>query len=141
MKFGKSAYLVWFQHCSTGFSSGAYAGSHSNWNQSGCCASKYAAAERCALQAIPDQDHLAAIVIVQLPEQTDHVLCLDVLRLKREIQRQAMPKRRDADEADHRESIVAIPGILLRRLPGRRPGAATHRLEHEAAFIQENDGS
>lgn len=41
MKWGKSAYLVWFQHSSTGFSSGAYAGNHSNANQSGCSSSKW----------------------------------------------------------------------------------------------------
>ena len=86
MKLGKSAYLVWFQHSSTGFNSGAYAGNHSNSNQSGRSSSKYAAAERCEL-GDPNHNHFAAIVMVQLPEQLNHLAGVRVLQQELEIER------------------------------------------------------
>lgn len=89
-------------------------------------------------QAVPDQDHLPTMMPMQLAEKPDQVVARHVLRKHLEVQRQAAPERRDADQANHRETIPAIPGMMDRRLPGGGPGATPQRLEHEAAFIHEN---
>jgi hypothetical protein len=38
-------------------------------------------------ETIPDHHHLAAIVMVQLPEQLDHLVGVRVLRQELEVQR------------------------------------------------------
>ena len=90
--------------------------------------------------AIPNHDHLAAIMAVQLPKQPNHVFGGHVFRNELKIQRQFSPHGRNANQPDRGESIVAIPGVLQRRLARRSPRAATHGLQHEAAFIQEYKG-
>jgi len=90
--------------------------------------------------AIPNQDHPATIMMVQLPQKPNEVLGLHVFPQELEEMRQAVLERRYADDADRGDAFVAIPGFLHWRVPRRRPGATPYGLEHEAAFIQENQG-
>lgn len=59
-------------------------------------------------QAVPDQDHLPTMTPMPLAEKPDQVLARHVLGEHLEVQRQTAPERRDADQANHRETIAAI---------------------------------
>jgi len=57
------------------------------------------------------------------------------------VERQLTPARRDAHESDSGKPIMPVPCPMDWRLSGGSPGAATHGLQHEAAFVQENYGT
>ena len=49
-----------------------------------------------------------------------------------EVETESMALGAYGDGADCRESVVAVPALLNRRLPTRRKGASSERREHEA---------
>ena len=55
------------------------------------------------------------------------------------IQSQPPPHRQHGERRNDRQTVVAIPTVLNRRLTTRRPGAAHHRLEQKTAFVDQDD--
>lgn len=94
------------------------------------------------IEAIPDQEDLApAELAAQRPHEVLGIDRVNVVVMNSEVQTDSLPFRRDCQYADHREPIVAIPTAQDRRVPSRRPRPPHQRLEHEAALIEQDDGS
>ena len=89
--------------------------------------------------SIQHQDELAPQMPMDHRDEGYDLLVVDVLAANLEVEAQSLPHGRDRDPRDHRETIVAIPVVLDRRLSLRGPGAAHNRLEHEAAFVDQHD--
>jgi len=64
----------------------------------------------------------------------------DIMVEQFEVQPQSPTLRREANRRDNRQSITSVPAIVDRRLASDTPGTADRRLEHKAAFIDENNG-
>src|SRR2546426_569749 len=91
--------------------------------------------------AVPHEDDRAAQLAVQRAQEADHVRPTNVVGANLEEQTQPLPLRAEGDRGDGRKPIVSIPRVLDRCLAARRPGAAADRLQHEAAFVQEDNDS
>jgi len=89
--------------------------------------------------SIQHQDELAPQKPMDHRDEGYDLLVVDVLAANLEVEAQSLPHGRDREPRDHRETIVAIPAVLDRRLSLRSPGAAHNRLEHEAAFVDQHD--
>jgi len=90
------------------------------------------------VEPVPHQDNLSAEVMAHLGEKPDHVLSLDIMLQQLKKQAGIAADRRQSKHCDGRQPVVPIPRLLKRRLAARRPSPAPHRLQHEAAFIEEN---
>jgi hypothetical protein len=89
--------------------------------------------------AIHHHDELAAQVAVQQVEKGHNLLGGDVVVVHLEVQAQALPQGRHRDPSDDRETVMPIPAVVDRCLASRRPSTTHHRLEHEAALIDQHD--
>ena len=67
MKFGKSSYFVRFQLCSTGFNFGAVRGKPLEGEPIGMVLCEEGRRRSMHTIAIPNQDHPATIMMMQLP--------------------------------------------------------------------------
>jgi len=91
--------------------------------------------------AIQDEDDAVCLSAAQCAQECHHLLGANVISVRLPTQAQAMPLGRYADGTDHRQPIVPIPLAQPRRVPAGRPGAAHQRLQHEAAFVHEDDAT
>ena len=93
------------------------------------------------IPAIPDQDQLAAQLTVQVFDELHHVVGDNVVIVQPKVHADSQGPRSQAQGADHAPAVVAIPGVVDRRLTARRPGATPQGLQHEAAFVEKHDAS
>jgi hypothetical protein len=56
-----------------------------------------------------------------------------------EIKTSALWHGGNGDGSDHGEPIMAIPAVMNRRVPPRRPGPADRGLQHKAGFINDDE--
>ena len=91
--------------------------------------------------AIQDKDEAIRLSTAQGTQEGQHLLGAKVISVRLPTQTQAMPLRRYAEGADHREPVVPIPLAQPRRLPAGRPSPSHHRLQHEAALVHEDDAT
>jgi len=89
--------------------------------------------------AIQDQDEFAPQLPMDQVEKGDDVIEADVVIMELEVQAHPAPLRRHGESRNGRETVVTIPTVLDRSLPLGRPGAAYHRLEHKAAFVNQDN--
>lgn len=78
---------------------------------------------------------------MQAAQEMHHVGCLAVGLLNLEMKLRPLSLRGKCDGTDHGESRVAIPRIEYGSLTARSPSAAAKRLQHKAAFIEEDNAS
>lgn len=99
-----------------------------------CCRTMHA-------RTVPDENDLAADVAVHLKQEPDHVVRTGVVRQQLKVKTRQTSRGRESHHRDGRQAIVPIPGPLDGGLATGSPGPPSHRLQHEAAFIQESDAS
>ena len=92
-------------------------------------------------RTVPHQNDLATEVTVHLNQEPDHVVGTDIVWQQLKVETWRTARGRESQNRDGRQSIVTIPRPLDWGLAAWSPGAAPHRLQHEAAFIKENDAS
>src|SRR5262245_22766311 len=88
---------------------------------------------------VPHEDDRPAQLAMQGAEEGNHVRPANVVGANLEEQSLPLALCAERDRRDDRESIMPIPCVLDRRLAARCPGAAADRLQHEAAFVQEDN--
>jgi len=91
--------------------------------------------------AVQNQNNTLWKMNKELPDKKHKIVNADVRILDVKIQTQLMTNRRNTDSADGRELVVTFPVVKQWRLASWGPGSTHQRLEHKAAFIQQNDGS
>jgi hypothetical protein len=91
--------------------------------------------------AIQNQNNTLWKMNKKLPDKKHKIVNTDVCILDVKIQTQLMTYGRNTDSANGRELVVTFPVVKQRRLASWSPGSTNQRLEHKAAFIQQNDGS
>src|SRR3990170_6484606 len=88
--------------------------------------------------AIQDEEEALRLAAAQCSQEDHHLLRANVVSVRLPTQAQAVPLRRYADGAYHRQPI---PLAQPRRVPSGRPSPSHHRLQHEAAFVHEADAT
>src|SRR3990172_10091 len=91
--------------------------------------------------AIQDEDEALRLPTAQGAQEGQHLLGANVASVPLPTQTQTLPLRRNADGADQRQSVMPLPLAQLWRMPSGGPGAAHQWLQHEAAFIHEDDAT
>lgn len=93
-----------------------------------------------SIQAIPDQDHPAALVPKQVAQKSDHLLLADrVVRMEMEIPPHTTTARRNGQRADQRQvTVVPRAGLQDGRLTARSPSAMHERTHENAGFVDEH---
>jgi len=83
---------------------------------------------------VPDNRQGPLNLESEASEKSDDVFGVDVSVVleELEVETESMALGAYGDGADRRESVVAVPALLNRRLPTRRKGASSERREHEA---------
>ena len=89
--------------------------------------------------AVPHDDQRPADLLPQPTQEVDRVVGLHVVALHVEAAADSGSCRRQGDRADDTQPITSVPRPLHGCLAPRGPGAAIHRLEHEARFVEEDD--
>src|SRR5207248_1434986 len=90
---------------------------------------------------IPDDGQRSMKMCLQVTQIAYDILAVNirVVRQQIEVQGQPLTLGANADAADGRDAVAAIPSIQDRRLASRSPGTAHGRSQEEAGFIKEND--
>ena len=88
--------------------------------------------------SVPDEREAVRQVAVQRLEEVQDLGAPDVVWVLRPVQPEPAPAGRHGEGADRREAIPAIPLAEEGGLAAGRPRPAAHGLEHEAAFIEED---
>ena len=91
------------------------------------------------LAAVPNERESLGQMPPQSLKEVENFAASDVVRVLSPIQAIASSVGSNRDCTDGRESIAAIPLSKDWRPASRCPGPSDHRLEHEAAFIEEYD--
>src|SRR5439155_5962083 len=87
------------------------------------------------------EDEGPAHMGVEQAEEGPQVWRLNIMRVEAEGEAHARALRRAAQGATDREAVVALPALLDRHLPARRPGAPPGGLQPQAALVEENEVS
>jgi len=90
--------------------------------------------------AIPDQNNAFGKMPQQGSNKRLGFIGGNVMIKQLEIKSHVSAYRRSGNSRDNREPVPAIPTVLNRGLATRCPCASDNRLEHKAAFIQQNNG-
>ena len=88
-------------------------------------------------ETVPDEYNPVAKTVVQVAQKRNQQRGIDISAVQLEGEIHPVANGRNRKCADSRDSITSRRFDQDRRAARRRPGATTHRLEHEARFIQE----
>ena len=90
--------------------------------------------------AIHNQDKPSRKMRQQFRHKRLKIISDNIVVTNSKIQSQTLESRRNRNGRDSRQSVPAVPAIMNGSLSLPRPGSPNSRLEHKAAFIQQNDG-
>ena len=89
--------------------------------------------------AVDDQNHATSHAAHDVRSERFKVLVHDVMIVHCEMQGKPSASRRDCYRRGHRKAFPPVPAFMNGRVAFRGPGAAHHRLQHEAGFVFEDD--
>ena len=89
--------------------------------------------------SVPDERETVRDVPTQCFKEPEDLCGSDVVWILGPGEAESAPTGSHGEGADRREPVAAIPLAENGRLAAGRPGAADHRLEHEAALVEENN--
>ena len=110
----KSLYLVCVHICSSGLSSGAYAGSHSIRSRRGKASLEASGCRAMDRPAIHDLDDPVRQMLEQLGHKGFNLRGPEIVCVPGKVQTQAPPLGRDGNGRDGREAVPSIPTVLDR---------------------------
>jgi len=90
------------------------------------------------LRAIHNQNEPMGQVLQEIRHEAFHLGSTDIVRVEGKVQAQPPTLRRNRNGRNRRDAIVAVPAILNRRAALGSPSPTDHRLEQEAALVQES---
>jgi hypothetical protein len=93
------------------------------------------------LESIANDDDRAPQMRVNRTKELDKVASMCVVVEQREVEPKPFRPRRPRDGGDRRDAVAPIPSVLNGSSPSRRPHMLSQRLQHIAAFIEENHAS
>ena len=92
-------------------------------------------------QSITDENDGAAELAMDVDNELLKLGRANVVVVNRKRQRKSLVPRAENQAGDRRQSVIAVPNRLLRRLSARCPSSAIVRLKLKAAFIRKDDDS
>lgn len=92
-------------------------------------------------QAVANQNHGTAQVVVHLAQKRDHIFRMYVMIEQRVIQAKPTGPRCATNRRQRTDPVVAIPSMLDGRITLRGPHSSSQRLQQIAAFIEKNQAS
>ena len=80
-------------------------------------------------------------MVMHLLQEPDHVIGACIMVQEVIVQTKPFSPRSTGERRHRRDTVMAIPRILNRRLPTRSPDAASQRLQQEPALIEKHQAS
>lgn len=90
-------------------------------------------------EVVPHQHDGTAQVTEQVLQERDRLRLADIVVMPLVVQADTPPRRAHRDPRDHRDPIVALRVVQVRRLTPWRPGPHHGGREHEARFVYEDE--
>jgi hypothetical protein len=92
-------------------------------------------------EAVSNEQQRSFEMAPQLLHKRKEVVPGEILGAHGEIKPDALLHRGNGDGPGDGEPIMAVPAVMHRRVPSRRPGPAHRWLQHKASFINEDEGT